>query len=100
MKRLLGIILLVVFSCQSNNETKTDLKQIISKQDPKKPVSQDSFFLLQLNFDNDFVQIFPPKISKNVVPAEYPKQEWVRSNEFEADRDFNGDQNSNSKHSS
>ena len=93
MERLLGILLLFLFSCQSNNETKTDHKSITSKHDSKKAISQDSLFKLQLNLDY-FVQIFPPKISKNVVPAEYPNQdqEWIRIDEFEADRDFNGDQ--------
>jgi hypothetical protein len=94
MERLLGILLLFLFSCQSNNETKTVHKSITSKHDSKKPISQDSLFKLQLNFDENFVQIFPPKISKNVVPAEYPNQdqEWIRIYEFEANRDFNGDQ--------
>lgn len=92
MKRLLGILLLFMFSCQSNNETKTDHTHLKSKDEQKKPIYQDSLFQLQLNFDHDFVQIFPPKISKNVVPSEYPNQEWVHSSEFEADRDFNGDQ--------
>lgn len=94
MKRLLGIILLVVFSCQSNNETRTEHTHLKSNLNQKQTICQDSLFLVRLNLDDHFVQIFPPKISKNVVPAEYPNQdqEWVRIDEFEADRDFNGDQ--------
>ena len=92
MTRLLSILLLILFSCRSNNETKTDHTHLKSKDEHKKPIYQDSLFLLELNLTNGFVQIFPPKISKNVVPSEYPNQEWFRSTEFEADRDFNGDQ--------